>query len=58
MIISAIFEDERVLILDLKLGKITGVDGTGTDVLCVIFSDVATGTIQYSVDPAAFTIIE
>lgn len=58
MLIQATFEGAEVLILDMKLGKITGVEGTGTDILCVIFSDIATGIIQYSVDPSAFTIIE
>ena len=58
MLVKAIFGGEKVFILDITTGKIDGVAGTGADTLCVIYSDVATGTIQYSLDPSAFTIVE
>jgi len=58
MLIKAIFGGEKVFILDIVLGQIAGVVGSDNDILTVIYSDVATGTIQYSVDPSAFTIVE
>ena len=58
MLIKAMLEDEKVFILGITTGKMEGVAGTGTDILCVIYSDVATGTIQFSLDPSAFTIVE
>ena len=58
MLIKAIFGGEKVFILDIVLGQIAGVVGSDNDILTVIYSDVATGTIQYSVDLSAFTIVE
>ena len=58
MLIHAAFEGNEVLILDIVLGQISGVEGSDNDILTVVYSDIATGAIHYSPDITAFTIIE